>query len=295
MKLYGFDGVDERLDLVPLAARRALDRAGLKLSLDGWRSLSLEARRTIVQAGSGSVVDITPVTASAQRAQPAPQRIEPIHDPPADAPPVELRVASTESLVAAARAWATLSPMDRYALAKVAALGRPELTQAACDEIMDMGVASTHLNPAGEVHMASVVHREPTLRRAVAETRISMNADALARFQSADAPKGNVGATARIAGILAAKRTSELIPLSHSVHLTQVDLDLTVDQRAGIVRVVAEVEAFARTGVEMQALVAASVSALAIYDMLRAFDRTMQVGPTRVVARSGGRTEEPLD
>jgi molybdenum cofactor biosynthesis protein MoaC len=295
MKLYGFDGVDERLDLVPLAARRALDRAGLKLSLDGWRSLSLEARRAIVQAGSGSVVDITPVTASAQRAQPPPQRIEPIHDPPADAPPSELRAAGTESLAAAAQTWATLSPLDRYALAKVAAQGRPELLQAACDEIMGAGAGSTHLNPAGEVHMASVAQRDPTLRRAVAESRISMNTDALVRFQSADAPKGNVGATARIAGILAAKRTAELIPLCHSVHLTQVDVDLAVDQRAGAVRVVAEVEAFARTSVETHALLAASAAALVIYDMLKAFDRAMQVGPTRIIALSGGRTEEPVD
>ena len=143
--------------------------------------------------------------------------------------------------------------------------------------------------------MASVAQRDPTLRRAVAESRISMNSGALTRFQSADAPKGNVGATARIAGILAAKRTAELIPLCHSVHLTQVDVDLTVDQRAGAVRVVAEVEAFGRTSVEMQAMAAVSVSALVIYDMLKAFDRAIQVGPTRIIARSGGRAEEPLD
>jgi cyclic pyranopterin phosphate synthase len=292
MKLYRFDGVDERLDMVPLAARRALDRAGLKLSLDGWRSLSLEARRAIVQTGSGHVVDITPVTASAQRAQPAPRHIDPIHDPPADAPPEPVREAFTGALMLENPVWAALSPLDRYALAKVAASGRPERIHAAYDEIVGATAASTHLSPGGQVRMVDVAQKDPTLRRAVAESRITMSLAALARFRSADAPKGNVGATARLAGIMAAKRTADIIPLCHPVSLTHVDVDLKLDERANVVCIVAEVEAFDRTGVEMEALTAASAAALAIYDMLKAFDRSMSIGPTRLVAKSGGRSGE---
>jgi cyclic pyranopterin phosphate synthase len=292
MKLYRFDGVDERLDLVPFAARRALDRAGLKLSLDGWRTLSLEARRAIVQAGSGHVVDITPVTASAQRAQPAPRRIDPIHDPPADAPPAQVREALGGGLTLENPVWAALSPLDRYALAKVAASGRPEQIHAAYHEIVGATAASPHLSPGGQVRMVDVAQKDPTLRRAVAESRVTMSPAALERFQNADAPKGNVGATARLAGIMAAKRTSDLIPLCHPVALTHVDIDLNLDERAGAVRVVAEVEAFDRTGVEMEALFAASAAALAIYDMLKAFDRSMSIGPTQLVAKSGGRSGE---
>lgn len=292
MKLYRFDGVDERLDLVPLAARRALDRAGLKLSLDGWRTLSLEARRAIVQAGSGHVVDITPVTASAQRAQPPPQRIEPIHDPPADAPPAQVRAAFTGGLALETPVWAALSPLDRYALAKVAASNRPEWIHAAYDEVVGASAASTQLSPGGQVRMVDVAQRDPTLRRAVAESSVRMSSDALARFQSADAPKGNVGATARLAGIMAAKRTPDLLPLCHPVALTHVDIDLTVDQHDRAVRIVAEVEAVDRTGVEMEALLAASTAALAVYDMLKDFDLSMSIGPTRLVVQSGGRSHE---
>jgi cyclic pyranopterin phosphate synthase len=125
-------------------------------------------------------------------------------------------------------------------------------------------------------------------RRAAAESRVRMNAATLGRLLRADAPKGDVLGTARLAGIMAAKRTPDLIPLCHPVKLTRVDVALTTDAVAHAVLVRVTVEAFDRTGVEMEALTAASVAALTVYDMLKAFDRGMQLGPTLLLAKSGG-------
>jgi cyclic pyranopterin monophosphate synthase len=132
--------------------------------------------------------------------------------------------------------------------------------------------------------------KQPSLRRAEAESRVSMNADAFERASRADAPKGDVLGTARVAAIMAAKRTSELIPLCHPLSLTKVDVQLTLASAARAVHVAVVVECFDRTGVEMEALTAASVAALTVYDMLKAFDRAMEIGPTRLVQKSGGRS-----
>lgn len=282
MKLYQFDGVDERLNLVPLAARRALDRAGLKLSLEGWRSLALEARRTITEAGSRAMVDVAPVIALARRAEPAPEAIEPVDEPPTDEPPPEVTLAPA--------VWSSLSALDRFALAKVVRRGRPERIRAAYDEIVGHTESSTHLAPGGGVRMVDVSQKQPTARSAVAESRVRMNPDAFARLTRADAPKGDVLGTARLAGIMAAKRTSDIVPLCHPVALTHIGVDLALQPEAGSVQITVTVEALDRTGVEMEALVAASAAALTVYDMLKAFDRAMEIGPTRLLAKSGGRS-----
>jgi cyclic pyranopterin monophosphate synthase len=132
--------------------------------------------------------------------------------------------------------------------------------------------------------------KQPTLRRAEALSRIVMNTEAFERVSQANAPKGDVLATARVAAIMAAKRTSELIPLCHPLSLTKVDVQLSLDEGARAVHVEVAVECFDRTGVEMEALTAASVASLTIYDMLKAFDRSMVIGPTRLVQKSGGRS-----
>ena len=138
--------------------------------------------------------------------------------------------------------------------------------------------------------MVDVGEKPASLRRAAAESRVSLNAEAVERLQSASAPKGDVLGTARLAGIMAAKRTAELIPLCHTLQLTNVSVDLRLEPAARAVLIEARVETLDRTGVEMEALVAASIAALTVYDMLKAFDRTMEIGPTRLVAKSGGRS-----
>jgi cyclic pyranopterin phosphate synthase len=138
--------------------------------------------------------------------------------------------------------------------------------------------------------MVDVAQKQASHRHAVAESRVTMNAEAFARVKSATVPKGDVLGTARIAGIMAAKRTSELIPLCHPLSLTKVELALELDETRSAIAVRATVEAFDRTGVEMEALTAASVAVLTIYDMLKGIDRAMEMGPTRLVAKTGGRT-----
>jgi cyclic pyranopterin phosphate synthase len=288
VKLYSFDGVDAALELVPLAARRALDVTGLKVSLEVWRALPLEARRALVTAGDGSVVDIERVTGLLPPDQVS--RIEPLREPREAAIPDELSAAFGPTRPISRALWQALSPLDRYALLKVATRGNPERVKAAYAEIVGHSALSTHLGPAGGARMVDVAQKLASLRQAVAETRITMNADAFARVKGATVPKGDVLGTARLAGIMAAKRTSELIPLCHPLSLTKVELSLELDDAQSAISVRATVEAFDRTGVEMEALTAVSVAALTVYDMLKGIDRAMEIGPTRLVAKSGGRS-----
>jgi cyclic pyranopterin monophosphate synthase len=290
VKLYAFDGADASLDLLPLAARRALDLAGCKLSLHGFRSLSMPERHELVSLGSEDVVDVARVTAIALAATPAAERVAPRLDPLPNAPPEELLTALGASTPLPAASWSALTPLDRYALVKVATGRSPERLGPAYAEIIGQSAFSSHVSPRGGVRMVAVGGKEPTSRRAEAESRVTMNVDAFERVASASAPKGDVLGTARVAAIMAAKRTAELIPLCHPLSLTKVDVRLSLELQARAVLVEVAVECFDRTGVEMEALTAASVAALTVYDMLKAFDRGMVIGPTRLLHKSGGRT-----
>ena len=292
MKLYSFDGVDATLELLPLAARRALDIAGVKVSLEAWRALSLDARRVIAACGSESAVDSARVEAALALvlAHGSVTRIERSVDPGISAVPADLSAALGTSRPISQALWHALSPLDRYALLKVAGRGKPERLEAAYAEIVGHSALSTHLGPAGGARMVDVSQKSASLRHAIAESRISMSAEAFARVKTATVPKGDVLGTARLAGIMAAKRTAELIPLCHPLALTKLDLALDLDDAAFAIFVRATVEAFDRTGVEMEALTAVSVAALTIYDMLKGIDRAMEIGPTRLLAKSGGRS-----
>ncbi|MEO8877072.1 MAG: cyclic pyranopterin monophosphate synthase MoaC [Polyangiaceae bacterium] len=145
----------------------------------------------------------------------------------------------------------------------------------------------THLNESGEAHMVDVGAKALTARRAVARSRVKMSAKAFGLLESGDASKGDVLAAARIAGIQAAKRTSELIPLCHIVALTRVQIEIALEN--DMASIVATAEAVDRTGVEMEALVAASTAALTIYDMLKAVDRGMTFD-VALLEKSGGKT-----
>jgi len=148
----------------------------------------------------------------------------------------------------------------------------------------------THLDEAGQARMVDVGAKEATQRTAVAEGFIAMTAETLKLALSGDAKKGDVLAAARIAGIMAAKKTSELIPLCHPLALTKAAVDFTPSDDPAGLHVRAEVSVTGQTGVEMEALTAVSVAALTIYDMLKAVDRAMEIGSVRLVAKSGGRS-----
>ncbi|MCY3769929.1 MAG: cyclic pyranopterin monophosphate synthase MoaC [Gammaproteobacteria bacterium] len=148
----------------------------------------------------------------------------------------------------------------------------------------------THFNDRGEAHMVNVGNKAVTDRKAVAEGRIVMADETLEMIRSGGHKKGDVLGIARTAGIMAAKKTSELIPLCHSLMLTRVHIDFELDPARSSVVCIAATQTTERTGVEMEALTAVLVTLLTIYDMCKAVDRSMQMQEVRLVHKSGGRS-----
>jgi cyclic pyranopterin phosphate synthase len=147
-----------------------------------------------------------------------------------------------------------------------------------------------HLNPRGEVHMVDVGDKSSTRRRAVAEGRITMQAHTLDTLVSHSHKKGDVLAVARVAGIMASKKTAELIPLCHPISLSHVDIALNPDVEQGAVICRVTVETQGVTGVEMEALTAVQVCLLTVYDMCKAMDRGMVIEQVRLLTKSGGKS-----
>lgn len=148
----------------------------------------------------------------------------------------------------------------------------------------------THLNERGEANMVDVGAKEITQRRAVAAGEISMQLETLQQVVDGGNAKGDVLAVARVAGIMAAKRTSELVPLCHPLSLTRVEVTFELDNTHNTIVCQAVTETQERTGVEMEALTAVQVSLLTIYDMCKAVDRNMIISQVRLLEKSGGRS-----
>jgi cyclic pyranopterin phosphate synthase len=150
----------------------------------------------------------------------------------------------------------------------------------------------THIDETGAARMVDVGSKEATARRAVAEARLRMAPETATAIENRDAPKGDVIGTARIAGIQAAKRTGELIPLAHPLPLTHVDVEIRVTAAKGLVEVVAEAKTVARTGVEMEAMTACAVAALTVYDMTKGLERGIAIERIELREKSGGGSGE---
>jgi len=148
----------------------------------------------------------------------------------------------------------------------------------------------THLDEAGRAKMVDVSDKVVTARVAVAEGVLACSATTLEQVKAGTAPKGSVVRTAELAGIMAAKRTAELIPLCHPLPITKADVKIDIDEALPGFRVEAEVRTNGVTGVEMEALTAVSVACLTLFDMLKAVDRSMSIGPIKVVSKSGGKS-----
>jgi cyclic pyranopterin monophosphate synthase len=210
--------------------------------------------------------------------------------PPSSPDPQPPPAALLEALGAArplpASTWAALSAVERDTLDNLAA--DPENLGPAYDRIVGASRLSSHLSSSGAARMVDVSGKQITLRRAVASSRIRMSAETLG--QLAEAPKGDVLAAARIAGIMAAKKTSDLIPLCHPVPTTSVRVDIQASADPSAVLITATAETLDRTGVEMEAMVAASVAALTIYDMLKGIERGMVIEHVRLEHKEGGRS-----
>ncbi len=148
----------------------------------------------------------------------------------------------------------------------------------------------THIDDQGRVRMVDVSDKKPTLRTATAQGRVFMNADTFAAIRDQRVRKGNVLETARIAGIMAAKRTADLIPMCHPLNLTHVQIDFFPEPETNAVRIEATAKIIDLTGIEMEALTAVSVAALTIYDMCKAYDKSMTVTDICLLAKSGGKS-----
>lgn len=148
----------------------------------------------------------------------------------------------------------------------------------------------THLDASGTANMVDVSEKEVTDRAAIAEGEVVMQPETVALIRQGDAKKGDVLGTARLAGIMASKRTHELIPLCHPLLISKVKVECVLDESLPGVRVTAEVKVSGQTGVEMEALTAVSVACLTIYDMVKAADRSMRIDNIRLRMKSGGRS-----
>ncbi len=153
-----------------------------------------------------------------------------------------------------------------------------------------MAAKLTHIDQSGAANMVDVGGKAETQREAVAEGAVRMKPETLALIREGNAAKGDVIGTARLAGIMAAKKTADLIPLCHPLMLTKVGVEITPDDDLPGLRVRALARLTGRTGVEMEALTAVSVACLTIYDMAKAVDRHMEIGTIRVVEKSGGKS-----
>ena len=148
----------------------------------------------------------------------------------------------------------------------------------------------SHIDDAGRARMVDVTAKEETVRVAVAKGRVVMQPETLRLLLRGEIAKGNVLTTAQVAGVMAAKKTSELIPMCHPLLLTGIDVELEPDEAANAVEITATVRTTGKTGVEMEALTAVSVAGLTVYDMCKAVDKGMQVDEVRLVSKTGGKS-----
>jgi cyclic pyranopterin phosphate synthase len=314
--IYAFEAIDDDLPYMPLAARRVLDALGKKLSLAGWLSLAVEDRADLVLAGEGESASSGAASDSAARlgrSVPVPTDIEPIVEPDRFIPPSEIVDALGPTRPLHDGVWQSLRSLDRYALAKCAA--RPETLARAYDEIVATSWLKTshapqqaaagdalgpspaspdspftHLTSQGHARVVNIGAKAITARRAVASARVRTTQAVVQAIVAGDLPKGDVLAVARVAGILAGKRTPELIPLCHPVQTTSAEIDFDTNEARGEIHVRAAVEALDRTGVEMEAMMSASVAALTVYDMVKSVDRWASVECVRLEEKSGGKS-----
>jgi cyclic pyranopterin phosphate synthase len=153
----------------------------------------------------------------------------------------------------------------------------------------------SHLDETGQAQMVNVGHKPETERIAIAKGEISLRQETLDFISAGGLKKGDVLSVARIAGIMAAKRTAELIPLCHPLPLNQIKVDFELDHDLSVIQITASVRTFAKTGVEMEALTAVSVSALTIYDMAKSADKQMRIQNIRLVEKRGGQSGDVIN
>ena len=282
--VFKFEDIGDELKLLPLAARRALDLAGCKVSLHAWQSMPLRARRVLVEQGSGDEVDLQAVHSAVAGCEPPSVAIKKREEDRSELPDKLL----LDQLPRLGDRWEPLGFLQRFALQHLAKRGDAERLARAWREIA--GPLLSHLDEQGTARMVAIASKKTTARHAVAAARVRMTPATAAMVLDNSGPKGDVLSTARLAAIMATKRTPDLIPMCHSIAVTGVDVGIDVNVAQGTVDLRVRVEAVDRTGVEMEAMTAASVGALTIYDMLKAVQRSIRIEDVHLLEKSGGRS-----
>ena len=150
----------------------------------------------------------------------------------------------------------------------------------------------SHVNSQGEINMVDVSHKSVTMREAIASGKILMTLNTFQKIQEGNTPKGDILSTAKIAGIMAAKQTSQLIPLCHPLPLSKIGIEITPDETLPGYLIQTTVKTNAKTGVEMEALTAVSITALTIYDMAKAIDKSLTITDIQLISKIGGKNEQ---
>jgi cyclic pyranopterin phosphate synthase len=153
----------------------------------------------------------------------------------------------------------------------------------------------SHLDERGQARMVDVGSKPDTERTAIARGEVAMQPETLALIQAGQMKKGDVLTVAQLAGVMAAKKTAELIPLCHPIPLNHIEVDLSIDQELPGIRITASVRTFGKTGAEMEALTAVSIAALTVYDMAKAAEKTIRIQNIRLVEKRGGRSGEVVN
>lgn len=148
----------------------------------------------------------------------------------------------------------------------------------------------THIDEAGKPHMVDISKKPDTVREAVAKGTVKMNASTLAKLRQKALPKGDVLTVAQLAGIMAAKQTPSLIPLCHPLLISDIQVELNIDEKNNAIDIISTVRSVGKTGMEMEALTAVAVAALTVYDMCKAIDRGMRIENIRLIRKSGGKS-----
>ncbi len=276
--IYEAEGEKRDLSVMPIAARRALMIAGEILTAEGWKSLTLGDRRTVVMEGAKTSIDRAKIQDITHKANPPSDWGDAITDPSAEEVPAEL----TEKLGAdrpiETTRWAALRSLDRFAFMLVASEGPDDRLARFYDGLFRRQESARPAGQTGSGHFRMV-----STHRALASARVQMRVESLALFLGGETTPDQMFAMARIAGIQAGKHASQFLPLCYPSPITKVEVICQADYASGSILIKATVDAVEKSGVDTEALVAATVAALTILDFAKHIDRGVAVTDVQLV------------
>jgi len=278
--LYEAEGEKRDMGVMPIAARRALMIAGELLTPEGWKSLTLGDRRSVVMEGAKPAIDRAKIQDITHKANPPSDWGDAVTDPPVDAVPADLLEKLGADHPIELENWTAMTPLDRFAFVLIANEGPAERLTRFYDGMF---------RPKPSVRMVAApavgggAFRMVSTHRAVASARVQMRVESLALFLGGDTTPDQMFAMARIAGIQAGKHASQFLPLCYPSPITRVEVICQADYASGSILIKATVDAVEKSGVDTEAMVAATVAALTLVDFAKHVDRGVAVTDVQLV------------